>query len=97
VVAAERAVDVESIQWSEPPLDSRGGGRRHRPIAEALKNKPGEWAMIGTYPNARSSGQIAYAIRQASLVAYRPAGAFEAVGRRGQVFARYVGETDAQQ
>ncbi len=76
-------------------MANHGGGVRHEPITAELKAKPGEWGRIGPYKDARASSQIAYAIRQGSLTAYRPAGAFEAVGRQGWVYLRYVGESDA--
>ena len=83
------------VGWSDPPVKAFGTGVRHEPIAEALKAKPGEWGEIGPYKDARASSQIAYCIREAKLPAYAPKGAFEATGRKGMVFARYVGEPDA--
>lgn len=85
----------EVFEWGEPPAGRKGGGRAHAPIAVVLKSKPGEWARVGDYDSARISSQMAYVIRTGRLAAYAPAGSFEAVGRLGEVWARYVGEPDA--
>jgi hypothetical protein len=76
----------------------------HRDVAEALRAKPGEWALVGDYINSGSAAGIARLIRDGgtgrSIIAYQPAGAFEARVEPTldgvRVFARYVGGGDAR-
>ena len=64
-------------------------------IADRLRAEPGEWEFVGRHP----ASQITR-IRTGKLAAFRPAGAFDAVGRnsgpRGRIdiYARFVGEPD---
>lgn len=94
-------VGDESVNdaWGDPPPAGRGSGRRHAPIAEELKNRPGEWRRLDGYLSSRSSGSMAHTIRKGLLPAYEPAGAFEAVSRFAGsdyfVYVRYVGGSDA--
>lgn len=71
---------------------------RHRPIADSLREAPGTWGHVGDYPARYNAVSLANHIRTGRLVAYRPAGSFEAEVRPGisrdadpQVWARYVG------
>lgn len=88
------------LRWENPPAPARRGGRDtpdgvdwYR-IAAQLRARPGEWAAIaeGVETNAP-----AY-IRSARSAAFRPAGAFDAVGRQVRgvytLYARYRGEVD---
>lgn len=74
---------------------------RHREVAEALRAKPGEWAPVGVYSGVQSAHTISRLIRggSGSVVAYLPAGSFEACTERGsdgvRVYARYVGGAGA--
>lgn len=89
------------IRFEELP-GATGIGRRpngrHAQIAEALRERPGEWACIGVQDTARSAGSLAYAIRTGRLSAYLPAGAFEAsartVRREHRLYVRFVGKSD---
>lgn len=87
------------VKWEEPPGggDGRRDGVAHKPLADALKRKPGKWAHILTYERARTSGSIAGIIRDGKASAWQPAGHFEAtankVGEEYRVYARYVGES----
>lgn len=77
-----------------------GGSRRprgeHAEIAAKLRERPSEWAPIGTFETARAAGSLAYAIRKGRLSAYLPEGAFEAsartVGEEHRLYVRFVGE-----
>jgi hypothetical protein len=68
---------------------------RHRPAADALRARPGEWAHVTTHSTAQSSASLAYAIRAGKYAAYTPAGHFEARARtvdgEHRVYVRYVG------
>jgi len=85
------------MKWEDPPslprVDPPGV---HSNIAAELKNRPGNWALVGTYAAASVSSSMAYQIRTGRLPTYLPTGSFEAkartVGREHRVYARYVGE-----
>lgn len=86
------------LKWEEPPV-STGSDKSlwgaHFGIAEALKTKPGTWALVRSYASPNAAASTAWLIRNGRLRAYQPAGAFEAKSRRsgdeGRVYARYVG------
>lgn len=84
------------LTWEEPPAARRGSGQvSHADVARKLKARPGEWAVVSTYSNSRTSGSIASAIRSGQSTAYLPVGDFEAVSRtvegEHRVYARYTG------
>lgn len=58
----------------------------HHAIADALRSEPGRWAMLPDLPNS-----ISTSIRSGTHAAYRPAGAFDAAVRQGNLYVRYVG------
>ncbi|WP_157868857.1 hypothetical protein [Streptomyces atriruber] len=64
--------------------------------AAALKQRPGQWGIVGTYKNIGSASGVGIRIKRGATAAYRPAGAFEAVARtvhgEARLYARYVGE-----
>ncbi|MFF7837621.1 hypothetical protein ACFZC6_02110 [Streptomyces ossamyceticus] len=67
-------------------------------FAEALRSKPGEWALLGKYSTPGTMRQEAYAVRQAldpKDQPFAPAGSFEAEARsvcgEFRVYVRYVG------
>lgn len=91
---------VTPFRWENPPEAVHGGGRQHRPIADALKAKPMEWAVLDGYDSPRSASSLAYTVRNGLLPAYAPAKSFEAVARtlgKGQyvVYLRYLGVPNA--
>lgn len=67
----------------------------HKAVAAQLRTQPGEWGPVGDYSSSASAVGIVSHIRTAFLVAYRPAGAYEArtemVDEGTRVHARYVG------
>ncbi len=91
--------DPGDLVWGTPPGGSSAGRpagvSKWNPMAEALKTRPGEWAMIS--PDAASTA--GYSITTAKLPCWEPKGSFEAVARsaeglaphRAQIWARYVG------
>lgn len=92
---------MSKIVFENPPARTGGQKPRSRALvttAAALRRAAGEWARIGLYRNAATSGSVANQIKRGKLAAFRPAGAFEAVSRtvdgQHRVYARYVG-TDA--
>jgi hypothetical protein len=93
--------NTPKIVWADP---TKVGARRtddHEAFVEALKSRPGQWAI---HPRSATqspvqSASLAISIRHARVKAYRPAGAFEAAIRRvddehTNVYARYVGTPD---
>lgn len=94
---------VEVINWEDPPptpystnaRDQPGHSTRFSALAETLKSRPGEWALVftGYKPTASS---IASSANQASVKCFRPRGTFQATirshRRTTKVFMRYVGE-----
>lgn len=90
---------MSAVTWQEPPADDgRAKGRepKYLDIAAALRERPGDWALIAEETWATMANQI----RSGGLVAFRPRGAFEArpvaidgkPASRAQIFARFVGE-----
>jgi len=81
-----------SITWKEPRL----GPVDYRDIAQELRGRPGEWARIEKPYSETGSRKFAYKACTGRIVAFRPAGDFEAVRRfeEGQyfVYARYLGD-----
>lgn len=81
------------IEFRDPPPDGRSS-MDWEPIAEALRGRPGEWALVRTKSGASQAG----AINNGRVAALRPIGAFRAISRSDgdgtcDIYARYVGET----
>lgn len=68
----------------------------HQAAAAKLREHPNEWQVVGTYSSVSGPGMASH-IRTAFLIAYEPAGAFDArtevVEDGTRVHARYIGET----
>ncbi len=85
------------IRWEFPPtakpVGRYGVTLAHELIASQLRRRAGEWALVAENPGNSS---LAGHIKSASIAAYRPAGAYEAVTRTVdgvvRIYARYVGE-----
>ena len=80
------------IKWQEPPAERRGRAPWDE-IAEALRGRPGAWALVGENIDASQATRI----KKGGLSAFAPAGSFEAVTRKNEgdkhdIYARYVGE-----
>lgn len=88
------------LQFTDPPPQNRASVARakgtHLMYAEIMRERPGEWAVIHTAPNANAAASYARHIRLGVMAAYAPARSFEACARTvdGEhlVYARYVGE-----
>lgn len=90
---------MSEIRWEGPSTDPRTlpktpPPRAHVELAEALRARPGEWAIFsedGAPANATH-------IKQGKRAAFRPAGSFDAVtrshpgSRRCVIYVRYIGE-----
>jgi hypothetical protein len=88
---------VSVIRWENPPPRRKPDPVDWAAVGEALYNRPGEWAHVGSYGAAGTAGTVAYQIsagtKHSSLLAF---GRFEAESRtvdgEHRVYARYVGE-----
>jgi hypothetical protein len=86
------------VQWEDPPPAGHRRGRRkqvnHGEIAETLRARPGEWAVIPVATTGLA-GQIA----RGDLRAYRPARSFQAVRRDAdgeiRIYVRFVGQAES--
>lgn len=87
-----------TVEWSDPPLPRRGpnNGKRWPAIADALRERPGEWALVAENVDPSTVSNITRG-RYAGM----PAGSFEATGRRVgdgssrvNVWARFVAQRD---
>lgn len=83
-----------NLEWENPPPGQARKGSKWDPIARALRNNPGKWAVIGRdIPTG-----IITTINRGELKCFQPEGSFEAVSRnhtsrwQADVYARYVGE-----
>lgn len=85
--------------WETPPQP--GASRpttRHEEfpwheVAEALRARPGEWALLREGMDGRST---AYNVKHARFTPFRPEGAFDAVARGGRVYVRFIGTEGRQ-
>jgi hypothetical protein len=89
---------MSEFRFEELPIDGRTTTRQrheHYKAAAALRERPGEWAMVRTAATSNAARSAASQIREGRLTAYRPAGEFDAtsrtVGGEFRVYARYVG------
>lgn len=91
---------MTEIKWATPPGAKRGTGSYHRSaewaaVAEELKEHPNQWALV----RKETEACYGYFIKKARLVAFQPAGSFEATVRKSEtnpkkydIYARYIGE-----
>lgn len=86
-----------TLKFQDPPPDAKGkwNGRTSKwaGIAEELRSRPGEWALVAERASASTVTMI-----NAGRAAGMPKGEFAAVGRnsdavanRCDVYARYIG------
>lgn len=93
---------MTEIIFEEPPARESGPGMgragtgKYAEIAQRLKVRPGEWAIVATFDRRNTAHMLAYRIKRGVQYAFRPAGAFEATSRtmdgEHRTYARYVGE-----
>jgi hypothetical protein len=93
VTRKERASMSDQIVFQEPPTDRRSA-LNYPKIADALRARPGEWALIATSIGA---SEIAQRIKRGSARGFA-AGEFETTTRKTadggvgrDVYVRYVG------
>lgn len=105
----EQEVTGQIIAWQDPPASGNGhkGGRivqKWGAVADALRARPGQWALILLLPAAdgkrNSTASSLSTIVRKGQGGFAPAGGFEAAQRTAPggevgVFARYVGDQGA--
>jgi hypothetical protein len=79
--------------WVALPRGRRGP-RKYISLADELRSRPGDWAQLTEQDSVRAAYNLADNIRRGRLVAFRPAGSFEAMTRKTTVTARYVGKEE---
>lgn len=62
---------------------------RWAPVADACRARPGEWATPDFH--VRHARSMASLIKAGRLVAFRPAGSFEAKQVAGRLWIRFIG------
>lgn len=93
------------IRWEEPPAtESRvSTTRRKAPskydlLANELRSRPGQWALVLDDGSSGKASGLATHIRLGQVLCFTPTGDFDAVTRvvdgKYLVYARYVGEED---
>lgn len=79
---------------TELPPDGRANGVYD--FAPALKERPGEWALVATKGSTGAAGSMAANIRRGFASGCGPMGSFEAKSRHVdgeyRVYARYIGD-----
>lgn len=84
----------DDFRWEEPPPRVRGGVHDWAAIAEALKARPQEWAMVAVLNNSVNAGSTARHIREGNYAAL--ASGFDAVARtvdgEARIYARFMGD-----
>lgn len=93
------------MKWEDPP--ESGGFEKKKNVymeeAAELRSHPGEWGVVDTFPRSRDAHarSVSNNITKGKYVAFRPAGAFDAVSRKGtdddgtpvvKVYGRYLKE-----
>jgi hypothetical protein len=92
------------LRWEDPPKSEAAERwyttRRSKlsPVADALRDQPGRWAVVFEGPHGRATGMATH-IRLGQVRCFTPTGDFDATTRRvgatSVVYARYVGEDGA--
>lgn len=76
----------------QPPQSEFAKARQAKEIiAQALKDRPGEWHRVEISKTSGAAAVRAYKIRRGKVWAFTPAGDFDARGSGSEVYARYVG------
>jgi hypothetical protein len=89
---------VISVRFEEPAHEPFRTVQSRQAFADALRARPGEWALLGRYYTHGTANQEAYVVRRASGPKdqpFAPAGSFEAESRtmfgEHRVYVRYAG------
>lgn len=86
---------MDELEWGDPPRHEGRTYHRHQQIAKSLRDRKGEWAHV-TYNSARAATHAASKANRGGILAYTPAGDFEAVYRQidgeYRMYIRFLGD-----
>lgn len=84
------------LAWEDPPDIT--ALQVARSLADELRARPGEWAVVSTHPTMGTAQSTSSNIRSGRRAIYRPRFAFDATAREVdgeyRVYARYIGPQD---
>ena len=81
---------MTEVEWGTPPPAKPGSVEVWRPIAEALRSRPNEWAKVRTLKNSTTAQNMGSNLRRGSMGGWTR-GEFEVRVDGCDVWARYVG------
>lgn len=89
---------ADDFTWAEPPPIPRRGGRppslEWMQIAQNLRQRPGEWALVKSAQSRSNASDVVARINRGGIEAFAPAGTFAATMRTNgdlyEVYARMV-------
>lgn len=91
-------MSASTIRFEEPTPRAPRGAKARQAFADALRDRPKEWALFGAYSNPGTTRTAAYDISHATNPQdqpFAPAGSFEAESRtmlgEHRVYVRFVG------
>lgn len=96
-VLRDTAITPAGLVWEDPPAKKNQSGK-YAALAAALRERPGQWAVVRTYDTTQSKRAWGFcgSIRVGKLVDLR--GGFEAVARtvgsEVRVYARFAPVTE---
>lgn len=82
-----------NIVWEEP-ADNRLVRTDFREVAEALREHPGQYALIaeGLTGSRTQASSLALGVRRGKYAAFKPVGAWTSKSSKDKVWAKFVGE-----
>lgn len=93
---SDTTTEQDARTWTSEPPSQRRPRRDWTTTAEDLRSHQGEWTVIDS--NTKTPG-LTYHVKQGNLVAFRPAGAFDARSTKNadgtyDIHAVFVGESE---
>lgn len=79
---------VAAGRFSVKPRPRR---RVYEEVLGQLRERPGEWALLGRFKNPASARSTAYNLRHGKVVGEYDPSAFEFTARDHELYARYIG------
>lgn len=82
------------LEWEEPPVEAftNNPSGFYSLLAQALREKPGEWAIVPRKFATSSSAQATAGNIRRGKVGAMPKGKYEAVASDTKIWVRYVGD-----
>jgi hypothetical protein len=86
-----------TVQWCDPPPQKWGRGVLWRPLLDEVTQRPGEWALLKTYPSEAQAAEAKRHLKRGRVA--KPGGRWEfrkdrIEGQPGAygLWARWLGE-----